>query len=145
MWKIYSDKNGVAVKFDAKELTDTILKAAESYTDKDFEYLTFGPLNYKNIWPFDPHETFDGRFNAMKKDNSYSHENEFRFITVVPLAKKGVYEHLKLLIGDISTYNIEIIANPFMKNWEITNLRALLKPYNLDTKLISSQMEVKFM
>ena len=143
MWKIYSDKNGVAIKFNAKELTETVIKVAESYTSTDFEYLTFGPLDYKNIWPFDLNETFDGRFNAMKKDRSYSHESEFRFIAVVPLEKKGFYENLKLPIGDLSTYNIEIVTNPFMQLWEFDNLKKLLKQFNLDTKLIPSGMDLK--
>jgi hypothetical protein len=144
MWKIYSDKNGVAIKFKARELTDTLVKAAECFTNTDFEYFTFGPVQYKNIWPFDLNEAFDGRFNAMKKDNSYSHENEFRFITVVPLQKKGAYENFKLPIGDLSTYDIEIITNPFMKQWEFVNLKRLLKLYNLETKISVSKMDIHF-
>lgn len=143
MWKIYSNKDGVAVKFNAKELTTTIIAAAESYTNTDFEYLIVGPVDYKNIWPFDPYEKFDGKFNAMKKDNSYFHENEFRFVTVVPVSKKGVYKQLALPIGDLSSYELEIITNPFMKKWEIDNLKKLLKPYRLDDKIIPSSMDIR--
>lgn len=143
MWKIYSQKDGVALKFNARELVDTVLKAAESYTNSPFEYLTYGPLEYKNIWPFDHSEKFDGKFNAMKKDKSYFHENEFRFITVVDISKKGLYKNFILPIGDLSSYDLKIIANPFMDRWEIDNLKKLLTPYKLDSKVFRSQMDIK--
>ena len=143
MWKLYSNKDGVALKFNARQLTDTIIAAAKSYTNTDFEYLIFGSVEYKNIWPFDPYEKFNGKYNAMKKDKSYSHESEFRFVTVVPIDKKGAYNNFTLPIGDLSTYDLEIITNPFMKNWEIDNLKKLLKSYNLETKIIPSNMDIR--
>ena len=143
MWKLYSNRDGVALKFNARELTDTIIAAAKSYTNTDFEYLIFGSVEYKNIWPFDPFEKFNGKYNAMKKDKSYSHESEFRFVTVVPIDKKGTYNNFTLPIGDLSSYDLEIITNPFMRKWEIDNLKKLLKPYNLETKIIPSSMDVK--
>ncbi|MDQ2720685.1 MAG: DUF2971 domain-containing protein [Bacteroidota bacterium] len=143
MWKLYSNKDGVAIKFNARELTDTIIAAAENYTHTDFEILIFGPVEYKNIWPYDHKETFKGKNNAMKKDKSYSHESEFRFITVVPVDKKGVYNNFTLPIGDLSSYEVEIITNPFMQKWEIDNLKKLLEPYHLETKIIPSSMDIK--
>jgi hypothetical protein len=143
MWKLYSQKDGVALKFNARELTDTILAGAKSYTNTDFHHLTFGPVVYKNIWPFDSEETFENRFNAMKKDKSYIHENEFRFIAVIPVDKKGVYKKLTLPIGELSTYDLQIITNPFMEEWKVENLMEILKPYNVDTKVIKSQIEIR--
>jgi len=123
MWKLYSQKDGVAIKFKARQLTDTIIAAAKNYTNTDFGILLYGPVEYKNIWPFDLYETFNSEFNALKKDKSYIHENEFRFIVVVPDDKKGIYQNFTLPIGELTSYDLEIITNPFMAEWEIKNLR----------------------
>lgn len=143
MWRLYSDRDGVTVKFKARELVDTIMAAAESYTNSDFQYFIIGPVVYKNIWPFDMHETFDGKFNALKKDKSYSHESEFRFISVIDLEAKGNYNYLSLSIGDLSAYNIEIISNPFMSNYKFNNLNKLLENFNLNNILKPSQINIR--
>ena len=108
MWKLYSNKDGVALKFNARELADTIIAAAESYTNTEFEYLIFGRVEYKNIWPYDPYEKFNGKYNAMKKDKSYSHESEFRFITVAPIEKKvlTIILHFQLEIYQLMIWKL---------------------------------------
>lgn len=143
MWKLYSQSNGVAVKFKARQLTETIIAAAESYTNTDFEIFYYGPVEYKNIWPFDPNEVFDNQFNGLKKDKSYSHENEFRFVAVIPKTKKGQYKNFSLPIGQLKDYDLEILANPFMKDWEIENIKTLLKKFGLESKLQASKMEIR--
>ncbi len=143
MWKLYSQKDGVAIKFNARQLTDTIIATAESYTNTDFSYLLYGPVKYKNIWPFDLHETFNDKFNALKKDKSYAHENEFRFIVVVPDDKRGVHQNFVLPIGELASYDLEIVTNPYMAKWEIENLKKLLEKFGLEKKLTSSKMEIR--
>ena len=136
MWKLYSKKDGVAIKFNAKQLIEEVVDSARNFiSDPDFIILYCGPVNYKNIWPIDPHEKFDGKFNGLKKDRSYIHESEFRFVAVVPLEKKGQYINFKLPIRELSNFDIEIITNPFMEKWEIENLRALLINYSLESFL----------
>lgn len=143
MWKLYSDRDGVAIKFKAIELADTLIAAAESYTNSDFRQFFLGPVVYKNIWPFDMHETFDGKFNALKKDKSYIHESEFRFVSAINLEAKGNHDHLNLSIGDLSTYDLEIISNPFMSKYKAANLKKLLAKYNLKDTLRPSQIEIR--
>ncbi|RYE32260.1 MAG: DUF2971 domain-containing protein [Sphingobacteriaceae bacterium] len=143
MWKLYSQKDGVAIKFKARQLADSIIKTAESYTNSDFQILLYGPVEYKNIWPFDLYETFDNKFNALKKDKSYAHENEFRFIVVVPNDKRGLHQNFILPIGELSYYDIEIVTNPFMEKWEVENLKKLLEKFGLEKALTSSKMDIK--
>jgi hypothetical protein len=143
MWKIYSKKEGVALKFRAKQLTETIIASASSYTNSDFKKFYYGKVDYKNIWPFDPHEDYPGKFNGLKKDRSYIHENEYRFVAVVPSSKQGQISYLKLPIGDLKYFDVEIITNPFMETWQFDALRNTLVKHNLDSKLIASNMKVK--
>jgi hypothetical protein len=73
MWKLYSKKEGVAIKFNGRQLANTIIASAQSFNNSDFHSLYYGPVEYKNIWPFDHQETFKGKFNGLKKDKSYIH------------------------------------------------------------------------
>lgn len=143
MWKLYSRNDGVAIKFNARELVDTLRSAAECYTNSDFQIFLFGPVNYKNIWPFDPDEIFDGTFNALKKDKSYSHESEFRFITATDIPMKGKYESFKLPTGKLTGYNLEIMTNPFMADYQKDNLSKFLSKFGLSNTLTHSQMEIR--
>jgi len=143
MWKLYSKKEGVAIKFKARQLADTIIASAKSLTNTDFNILYYGPVEYKNIWPFDPHETFNGKFNGLKKDKSYVHENEFRFVAVLPSVKKGLHHHFRLPIGQLSNFDIEIITNPFMEHWHFDNLKLLLQNFHIDGKVQKSKIEVR--
>lgn len=143
MWKIYSKSDGIALKFKAKELTETIIASAESYTNSDFHILYYGKVDYKNIWPFDPHERFEGKFNGLKKDRSYSSENEFRFVSATSLEKIEKHICFRLPIGAIDEFDLEIITNPFMDSWKIEGLRKLLQKYSLHDKMSESKMKIK--
>ncbi len=143
MWKLYSQKDGVAIKFKARQLADTIIASAQNFTNTDFQVLYLGPVEYKNIWPVDLSEKFNGKFNGLKKDKSYSHENEYRFVAVVDRDKKGIHHHFTLPIGKVSSFDIEIIANPFMEQWQFDNLKLLLHNFHLDDKLQKSKMDIR--
>lgn len=143
MWKIYSKKEGIALKFNAKQLVKTVIASAESFTNSDFKILYYGKVDYKNIWPFDPNERFDGKFNGLKKDRSYSNEGEFRFVAVVPPERAGIHHNFKLPIGELKDFELEIITNPFMETWQFDSLKNLLKNYGLDDKLTASKMKIK--
>lgn len=143
MWKLYSRNDGVAIKFPARELVDTLKAAAESYTNSDFKIFILGPVDYKNIWPFDPHEKFDGKFNALKKDKSYSHESEFRFIAVTNIQTKGKYDSFKLPTGKLIGYKLEIRTNPFMADYQKDILFKFLSKFGLSNCLTHSRMEIR--
>lgn len=142
MWKLYSQNGGVVIKFNAKELIESIIESAKSLKDDDFLILYFGPVTYKNIWPFDINEVFDGKFSGLKKDNSYKHENEFRFVSVVPTKKAGTHSQFLLPIKKLSSFKLEIIANPFMMDWQVNNLSLLLDFFGLKEFLTKSKMVI---
>ena len=71
------------------------------------------------------------------------HESEFRFVVVVPLSQKGKYSDFTLPLGQLSSYDLEIIANPFMQNWEYENIQKLLNMYGLKAFLKKSKMDIR--
>ena len=143
MWKTYANSDGFAIKFKAMELIDTIIASAKSYTNSDFSLLYFGPVEYKNLWPLDFKEKIEGKFNGLKKDKSYHHENEFRFVAVTSIENKGKIDYLKLPIGELSSFNIKIIASPYMAKWKFENAKILLSKFGIEDKLQPSVMQIK--
>lgn len=143
MWKLYSKEGGVAVRFNAFDLAKSLIASAEAYTNSDFEVLVLGNVVYKNIWPLDMNEKFDGRFNAMKKDNSYSHENEFRFIAITHMRAKGKYEYWRLPIGALKSYDFQVVTSPYMNKFQKENIENLLSKYHLQEKIQQSKIAIR--
>jgi hypothetical protein len=142
MWKIYSRTDGVAIKINARQVIETVIPSANSYTNSDFKIMYFGKVDYKNIWPFDPKEIIDCKFTGLKKDKSYLHENEFRFVVAVSTQDKNKYENFKLPFAELSKLEIKIVTNPYMNNWQIGNLRILLSKFGLDSFIRQSEMAI---
>lgn len=71
------------------------------------------------------------------------HENEFRFVAVVPKEKAGAHEYFSLGVKELSKFKMEIVTNPFMTKWQIENLSTLLKTFNLESFLTNSKMVIK--
>ena len=143
MWRLYSKEDGVILKFDSHDLIEAVVGSAKQLKELEHTKMTFGDLEYKNIWPFDWEETFSNKFNALKKDNSYSHENEFRFIIAVPGDMIDKFDHIVIPITSLTNLNFEILASPFMQNWKLKNLAKLLSKYELEGKLKQSKTAVK--
>jgi len=140
MWKLYSLKSGVAIKFKALDIIDMVIESAKTFPNSKNKKMYFGPVNYKNIWPFDHTEIFEGQFSGLKKDKSYSHENEFRFVIIIPISRKVLYHSFKIPIPKVLQLNFSIIASPFMDKWEFENLKAVLEKYKINHLLSLSKM-----
>ncbi|MCP9756649.1 DUF2971 domain-containing protein [Lacihabitans sp. CCS-44] len=133
MWKLYSSKNGVAVKIDAKILIENVLNGIDKISDTNrmayFEKVRY----YQNFKEIDLN---DNNF-ALFKDSSYEHEKEFRFVITQINQwqnKLETPEFFKIDLNPLTWEKIEIFSNPFMEEWKISNLNTILK--NLDTPLM---------
>jgi hypothetical protein len=145
MWNIYSDVNSVAIRYNPKELIDIVIPSAESYNHSDFKLLIYGFVDYDNIWPFIYFEKRKVKIihTAFKKDTSYIHEKEFRFVVLTSPKHIGKYDKFELPLGDISHDNFKIFANPYMETWKFNDLKRLLKNFSMQDKLEKSKLNVK--
>jgi len=139
MWKLYSGKDGVAIRFDAKELIQTVMRVAENDSDENFSSFYFGDIQYKNLYQFCPEEKYEQRFNALKKDVSYNHESEFRFVCVTgdDIIKENIYLK-KLSLSDLISDKLTVIANPFFDNWKFEVLNKFLNKLKPEINFIMS-------
>lgn len=145
MWNIYSNPDSVAIRYRPQELLDLVLPAAENYHDKNFTQLIYGYVDYGDIWPFDYNRNNSPRvkYAAFRKDSSYKHEQEFRFVAAVMPNNKGKYDYFELLLENIDKESFQILANPYMESWKYKNIRKFLEPYGLDYRLSQSVLKVK--
>lgn len=144
MWNIYSDYDSVAIRYNPQELLDIVIPSAESFNNSDFKKMIYGYVDYDNIWPFDPYRKSkpEIKHTAFKKDLSYEHENEFRFVVLTSPEKINNHEKFELPLGDISKDNFKIFANPYMNLWKYKNLERLLNIFSLQDKLEKSRLKV---
>jgi len=147
MWKIYSKKDGIVLKFKAKPLIAKIINYAENYPFLVFPIMYYGKVNYKNIWPIDLEENYnDVEFPGLVKDSSYVSENEFRFVAISDKKELGKHKCFKLKIEDTFTDNdlgMEIITNPFIEDYQYNSLKAVIEKFNIYDKLKKSEMIIK--
>lgn len=144
MWKLYSNSNGLMLKFRMNELIKYITISAESFKSDVFLEMCYDKISYKKLNPFDYTETFDNVFNGLKKDVAYEHEKEFRFIVVCDAKDAGKHSFFRLPIGSLKDFDfLEIYSNPFMRDWEFDNNKKLFRLFNLENKLKKSEIDVK--
>ncbi len=145
MWNFYSDENSVVIRYKPKELINIVIPSAKSYNHNDFKWLIYGCVDYDNVWPFNYFEESKAeiKYTAFKKDLSYSHEKEFRFVVLIPKRCIGKYDKFELPLGDISKDDFKIYANPYMETWKFDNLKRILDFFSLQDKLEKSKLKVK--
>lgn len=147
MWNIYSSPDSVAIRFNSTILIENINKSLQEFTS-DFwiEGVFCGLVDYQKVYP----PEYDGslyipptnRYPALKKDLSYSSENEYRFVAI---AKKIYSENLKfeLEIRDLHNLDFQIITHPKMEAWMYNNILSVLKNYGLEKRLIKSEIKLR--
>ena len=145
MWNLYSNSESVAIKYHPDLLLGIILPSAESFAHHDFMKFVYGFVDYNDIWPFNYYQKSDKNivYSAFKKDKSYIHEREFRFVVVTPIDCIGKYEFFKLPLGDIAKDDFQVIANPYMEDWKVENIKQLLQLFGIENKLKKSMLRVK--
>lgn len=146
MWNLYSNSESVVLKYKPNALLDILIPVAESYRDENFGKFLYGHIVYKEVWPFNYFEKEDDKkveFSAYKKDTSYEHEREFRFVVVARKEKVAAFDKFELPLGEISMDDFEIVASPYMTNEQYENVDAKLAENKMDGKLSRSLLKVK--
>lgn len=144
MWKLYSNPDAIAIRYDSKYLVNKIITAAKKQNEGNEKLFICGLVEYDNIWPFDYFKESNKKIEnvTFKKDSSYFHENEFRFSIAIQTSEIDNYDFLKLPLGEIKDDALKIFAHPMMDNWKFKNLKKLLdlEEYKISNKLFKSEL-----
>ncbi len=145
MWNLYSTNTGVAIKINGQKLVqyfkDLSNSNPELYPDCKFicsnvTYLKLNPidLNQKKI---------DIKYSALKKDESYKYESEYRFLIKTPESKSEINTDVKEIIVDDNFFGMtEVICHPEMPEWQIENIKNLSKIIHFK-RIYKSEIELR--
>lgn len=130
MWDLYSNRDSVAIRGDARELIDYFkqnLELQPHYYPK-YEFIA-GSITYMWLNPVDLHKNFKvtlPRYSSFKKDVAFDHEKEFRFLIATP--SDNAESNPNFLRHDL-TQNffdlIQVVSHPEMEDWKFENLKRL--------------------
>jgi hypothetical protein len=138
MWNLYSNADSVAIRFNANQLID-ILAAIAAKEDKHFTRMEYGSVEYANL--ADEEVNFNTSSVGFLKDDSFRHEQEFRF-----MAERNANDDTldyELCLGDLKKIDFAIISHPKMEEWKIRNILNVLSCYELTEKFQPSELTLK--
>lgn len=144
MWNLYSNEDSVAVKINFDKAKKEFSKSFEKLVANNGNRLSVigEQITYLNINPFDlGTEPQNFTYSAMKKDTSFSHEKEYRFLIYTDnLDNQPQFFQVPIEIGDLE---LTVIAHPRMTNWKFKNLENLIKLSKIKLKLVKSSTVIK--
>jgi len=146
MWDTYSNKDSVALKFNAADLLKSIVSSSEQMDIKDFNTMVHGKVEYYKISPYDPNDNSlkncGHRFKGFLKDLSYKHEEEFRFLLIQNNNDK-TFDFFELSLENLPSLDFYIVTHPYMEPWKYNNIYNVLKEKGLEDKLRKSDIPTR--
>ena len=138
MWNLYSNSDSVAIRFPANLLIDIVRESA-SREDQHFKKLQYGVVEYADL--SSANHPVDENCTGFLKDDSFRHEQEFRFMA----ERKTDDDELgyELCLGDLKQIDFRIISHPKMEEWKIRNILNVLSCYDLSEKFLPSALALK--
>lgn len=143
MWKLYSNNLGVAIKFNSKELTQNIKSNFKKLKDTDVK-LKYGSMKYVNRFEISIYDensnirTLDTTNSPFHKDQSFNHENEYRFI-IEKINGLFISEGYGIKL-DLDEKYFSFYVSPGTQDWQIDILNSLLNEYGINKKIEKSQI-----
>jgi len=140
MWNLYSNEDGVALKIPFGKL-----KSFLNLDTQDIDSYYCGKVEYQNFRDTDPYsENSVKKLSkvSLRKDISFAHEKELRFVVKKKLEKSttGIDSH----IIDLANLDFEVISHPKMSEWKRNNLKFALKELRLQSTFSESEIKLRY-
>jgi hypothetical protein len=141
MWNLYSNADGVALKIPFGKLKAQLLLPG---TSKNISAYYAGRIDYQNFQKVDSYADNLSKVPkvALRKDSSFSHEKEFRFIVrssntnddIIGIDSKPI---------NLSTIGLNVVCHPRMISWKKTNIQNILKKARLPNAFRESEIKLR--
>lgn len=128
MWNLYSNVDGVAVKIPFGELVSNLTiqdEGISAYYGGMVEY-----IELRNLYSSAGVSALERKKVALRKDSSFKHECEFRFVI-------RVRDHRNELKGinsdsiDLKKIGMKVVCHPRMAAWKKKNIERMLDEHGL--------------
>lgn len=143
MWNLYSNPDGVALKVPFGKLK-SLLNPESSQIDIQ-EYFC-GKVQYQNFRNKDPYAN-DGLSKlgkvSLRKDVSFSHEKEIRFVVKI-LKNKGHLTGIDTEPINLKELDLKVVCHPRMVEWKKNNIKQILKDACLSDSFLDSEIKLRF-
>jgi len=147
MWNLYSNQDGLVVRYKPKSLVENVWNAYDIARRSDPNIMSgyCGRVHYQNFSSIKPdldNQPYKIPRVALRKEKSYEHEHEVRIVINL---RKPVIEtnRLMLKLGKINLDDFQIITHPKMGEWKIENLTWFLNSQSLDKYLKRSRIKLR--
>jgi len=143
MWNLYSNTDGVAVKVPAINLFRHFENSSENIFDQNVSSFYAGKVNYQDFKTIDAEdESAAVPKVALRKDVSYKHEEEFRFVirTKKDDAEKDSFTSV---IEDFSSLKMKVVCHPLMAEWKRNNIQQILNDASLSRAFTLSEIRLR--
>lgn len=147
MWNLYSDKTGIALKINGRQFIDYLKEQIDNEKELYPNYkLICGQVEYRKLNPVDlEQEKTNIKYSALKKDESFQYENEYRLLIKSPETEYFVQNNPDVIEIDLSSdfFKItEVICHPEMPVWQIKNIINLAKECHFK-QISKSQIQLR--
>lgn len=143
MWNLYSNPDGVAIKIPFGKLKNFLNPEIDKLNL--IEYYC-GKVSYQDFADKDPYpEDSISRIKrfALRKDISYSHEKEIRFVVKSrKLDRQTIRLNSKPI--DLKELEMEVVCHPRMDDWKKTNVKRILRAASLYKCFSESEIKLRF-
>ncbi|HEX6916221.1 MAG TPA: DUF2971 domain-containing protein [Chitinophagaceae bacterium] len=138
MWNLYSNADSVAIRFNAAQLIELVRGIASKH-DGHFRRMQYGVVEYTDLGSGLPGP--ETEYIGFLKDDSFSHEQEFRFMAEKHQEDESL--EYELCLGKLDHIDFTVISHPKMEEWKIRNILNVLSCYGLTEKFRPSALALK--
>lgn len=145
MWNLYSNKDSVAIKVEFSLLKKELEKSLKEFGESNPNLIILGEsIEYLQLNPFDTNLCKQGfKYSALKKDNAYIHENEYRLL----INSVKIREEHRMPFYEVpfklDELRLTVLTHPNMQPWQIENIKELVKLTNTKIKIEKSSIMLK--
>ena len=145
MWKLYSNPDSVAITINRVELEKRMSLYTEKCNDKCIEKFIFGCVEYRPVYPpeLNRHEYCPtNQWAAYKKDISYKHEQEYRFVIVTEQLDETKVGY-EFPIRNFKYLDFKIRPHPQMQDWKVKNIKRMMRMMKCEDKFVESTIKLR--
>ena len=117
MWRFYAKENGFAIKVKRKDFQKEIQKSIKTNLTSENQKIVVGRIVYQD-YPRVVEKENTVLYLAFRKDESFSHEKEYRIVIIDPNRDSKKSDHIQYKINGFEGIEIKVIAHPAMSEEE---------------------------
>lgn len=142
MWSYYAEENGFSIKLDRKNFQLLIKQSVKENFIPNEQGVVVGRIKYQDFPRVVYHEEQNlMKYLAFRKDESFSHEREYRVVLIDRTNSAATSDHRLLKIKNFDRLKIEVIAHPKMSDRNFDRISEELQAHGSNIHFRKSELE----